>query len=254
MTEKTPLRWFVGFDSRNYGQTLAYEVCKKSLEKHCSDKYEIQVEPLVLKELEEKKLFWRDFDKLASTEFTYTRFLVPYLTGYKGLAVFCDSDFLWVEDPSKVLDYLQEGQAVSCVQHDYTPHATFKMDGRAQTVYPRKNWSSLLVFNCDHPSTQQLTLENVNTQSPAWLHRLQWAKDEEIGEIPYQYNYLVGYYNTKDPVAIHYTDGGPWHPGYEDCEFGDLWTEYLNDEEKAKLQAEIDEYYQEHPEVKKSEK
>lgn len=250
-TEKTPLHWFVGFDSRNYGQTLAYEMCKKSLEKHCSDKYDIQVQPLVLKELEDKKLFWRDFDKLASTEFTYTRFLVPYLAGYKGLAVFCDSDFLWVQDPSKVLDYLNDGQAVACVQHDYTPHATVKMDGRAQTFYPRKNWTSLLVFNCEHPSTQQLTLENVNTQSPAWLHRLQWAKDEEIGEIPYQYNYLVGYYDTKDPVAIHYTDGGPWHPGYEDCEFGDLWMEYLNDEEKAKLQAEIDEYYQAHPELRK---
>jgi len=243
ITEKIKLNWFIGFDSRNYGQTLAYEVCKKSLEKHCSDKYDINIQPLILKELQEKNLFWRIPDNLSATEFTYTRFLVPYLANYKGIAIFCDSDFLWVSDPTTVLNYISNTDAVACVKHDYTPHASIKMDGRIQTFYPRKNWSSLLIFNCDHPSTQQLTLENVNSQSPAWLHRLQWTKDDEIGSIPYQYNYLVGYYNTNDPIAIHYTDGGPWHPKYENCQFCDLWMAYLNDEQKEKLKSELEKHY-----------
>ena len=119
------------------------------------------------------------------------------------------------------------------------------MDERPQEYYPRKNWSSLMLFNCSHPSTKNLSLENVSTQTPAWLHRMQWAKDEEIGEIHKSYNYLVGYYDDNNMKALHYTDGGPWHPGYENVEHGDKWLTYLSEDEKNKMNQEIKEYYQE---------
>lgn len=232
---------YVGFDSTNYGQQLAFDVCKKSIEKYNKD---VEVIKLVRQEMIDQKLFWRE-DTTGVTEFTYTRFLVPYLNNYQGWALFCDSDFLWTCDINEVFEkYANEKHAVSCVMHQYKNcHAKTKMDGRPQEFYPRKNWSSLLLYNCSHPSVKNLTLENVSTQTPAWLHRLQWAKDEEIGEIDKSYNYLVGYYDDNNIKALHYTDGGPWHPGYENVEHGDKWLEYLSEEEKGKMYKEIHDYY-----------
>ena len=234
-------RIYVGFDSTNYGQQLAFDVCKRSIEKHNKN---VEVIKIVRQELIDQKLFWRK-DNTGVTEFTYTRFLVPYLNNYQDWALFCDSDFLWTCDVNEVFEkYADPKYAVCCVKHNYKNcHGKTKMDGRPQEYYPRKNWSSLMLFNCSHPSVKNLTLENVSTQSPAWLHRLQWAKDEEIGEIDKSYNYLVGYYDDNIIKALHYTDGGPWHPGYENVEHGDKWLKYLNEEEKFKMNQELSEYY-----------
>ena len=231
---------FVGFDSTNYGQKLAYEVCQRSINKYNPN---IKVNKLVRQDLIDQKLFWRE-DNSGVTEFTYTRFLVPYLSNYQGWAMFCDSDFLWFCDVEEVFKkYANNNLAVCCVKHNYTNcHGKTKMDGRPQEYYPRKNWSSLMLFNCSHPSVKNLTLENVSTQTPAWLHRMKWAKDEEIGEIDKSYNYLVGYYNDNNIKALHYTDGGPWHPGYENVEHGEKWLEYINEEERKLIDEEIKEY------------
>ena len=233
---------YIGFDSSNYGQQLAFDVCKRSIEKFSKD---IEVIKLVKQDLIDQKLFWRE-DKTGATEFTYTRFLVPYLNNYDGWALFCDSDFLWTCDVNELFEkYSDSKNAVSCVKHNYTNcHGKTKMDGRPQEFYPRKNWSSLMLFNCSHPDVKKLTLEAVSTEKPAWLHRMQWAKDEEIGEIDKSYNYLVEYYDDNKIKALHYTDGGPWHPGYENVEHGDKWLEYLSEEEKKKMYQEINEYYE----------
>ena len=233
---------YIGFDSSNYGQQLAFDVCKRSIEKFNKD---IEVIKLVKQDLIDQKLFWRE-DKTGATEFTYTRFLVPYLNNYDGWALFCDSDFLWTCDVNELFEkYSNSKNAVSCVKHNYTNcHGKTKMDGRPQEFYPRKNWSSLMLFNCSHPDVKKLTLEAVSTEKPAWLHRMQWAKDEEIGEIDKSYNYLVEYYDDNKIKALHYTDGGPWHPGYENVEHGDKWLEYLSEEEKKKMYQEINEYYE----------
>ena len=224
---------FIGFDSTNYGQELAYEVCKRSILKHNPS---VEIHKLYRKELIDKKLFWRK-DNTGVTEFTYTRFLVPYLCDYEGYALFCDSDFLWTCDVAEVFNkYCDSTKAVSCVKHNYTNcNGKTKMDGRPQEYYPRKNWSSLMLFNCSHTSTKNLTLNAVSSQSPAWLHRMQWAKDEEIGEINKRYNYLVDYYHDDVISALHYTDGGPWHPNYEHVEHGDKWMKYLSPEETEKM-------------------
>ena len=247
--QREMLHVYIGFDTRNYGQTLAYEGCQRSLlAKLDHNKYDITIHQLNLTELTKAGLMYRNFDPLASTEFTYTRFLVPLLNNFEGKALFCDSDFIWDCCVSEVINYLQPGQAVACVQHDYTPGHSIKMDGRAQTIYPRKNWSSLMVWDCSHPSSKKLTVDAINTQSPAWLHRMLWADDTEIGSIPYQYNYLVDNYDTDDAKVYHYTDGGPWHPGYENVQYGDKWRQYMKKEELLKLNMELDEYYKTHPE------
>ena len=107
----------------------------------------IKVLSLKLYELVAKKFYNRVIDPLASTEFTYSRFLVPSLMNYKGWAVFCDCDFIFLDDVAKLFKNLDKEKAIYCVQHDYTPKEKHKMDGQQQTIYPRKNWSSFIVFN-----------------------------------------------------------------------------------------------------------
>ena len=220
-----PFKMYVGYDSSSYSQKLAYDVCQKSIKKHNSN---VEIVKIVKQDLIDKKLFWRD-DNTGSTEFTYTRFLVPYLNNYQGWALFCDNDFLWKCNVEEILEkYADPKYAVCCVKHDYTScNSKVKMDGKVQEYYPRKNWSSLMLFNCSHPSTKKLTLENVSTKSPAWLHRMQWAQDDEIGEIDKSYNYLVGYYNDNNIKALHFTDGGPWYDNYKNVEHADEWLNYL---------------------------
>ena len=113
-------------------------------------------------DLRDKKLYWREVDKLASTEFTFTRFLIPHLCNYKGWALFCDSDVVFLENVDNLFALADDKYAVMCVQHDYTPKPGIKMDGQVQTVYPRKNWSSVVLWNCGHPSNEKVTIDSVN--------------------------------------------------------------------------------------------
>lgn len=213
---------YIGWDSR---EDIAYQVAKYSIHKYNN---KVNVEPLKQHELRDRNVYWRDVDQLASTEFTFTRFLVPFLNNYTGWAIFCDCDFLFRVDVDEIFKQANDDYAVMVVQHDYQPKETVKMDGQTQHLYPRKNWSSMILFNCAHPSNQALTLENVNTQSGAWLHRFQWLQDSEIGNLSPEYNWLVGWYQEPQdgkPKVIHYTEGGPWFDNYLDVEYGDLWLQ-----------------------------
>ena len=113
------------------------------------------------------------------------------------------------------------------------------MDGVPQTTYPRKNWSSLMLFNCDHPATRSLTPDVVNRQSGAYLHRMQWAADEEIGMLPVEWNWLEGWNKKPEqgtPKAVHFTRGGPWFVNYRDCDYAELWLEERD--QRARAQAD----------------
>lgn len=216
-----PFRVFIGWDKR---EPIAYDVAKSSLKRHAS--IPVEVTPIKLDELRARKLYWRTEDPLATTDFTYSRFLTPALAGYRGWALFCDCDFLFLGDIAGLVEYTKIPKAVYCVQHDYTPKDTTKMDGKPQTVYPRKNWSSLMLFNCDHPSVRSLTPEVVNSQTGAYLHRMQWASDEDIGSLPVTWNWLEGW-NEKPaigtPNVVHFTRGGPWFSEWQNVDYGDLW-------------------------------
>jgi lipopolysaccharide biosynthesis glycosyltransferase len=215
------LRIFIGWDSR---EDIAYQVARRSLLDHAS--IPVDVVPIKLQELVDQGLYSRTIDPLASTEFTYSRFLTPHLAGFKGWALFCDCDFLFFGDVAKLQAYMNPAHAVACVQHDYRPTNATKMDGKQQTVYPRKNWSSFMLFNCEHPSTRQLTVERVNVETGAYLHRMQWAADDEIGAIPTSWNWLEGWSEPPAegrPDAVHFTNGGPWFEDWQDVAYADDW-------------------------------
>jgi hypothetical protein len=246
-----PFRVFVGYDPREHE---AYEVCRRSLLR-CSS-VPLDVRPILQPELRAAGLYWRARGPTESTEFSFTRFLTPYLAGYRGWALFVDCDFLYLADVADLLASVPAVEAarlaVACVKHDYKPTEATKMDGAIQTVYPRKNWSSMVLFNCAHPkNVAALTPDAVSTQTGAFLHRFAWLHDDEIGELPFVWNFLVGH-NKVDPAdpatrpkAIHYTCGGPWFERYKDCDFADLWIkeaeELRAEKEKLKLKEHADE-------------
>ena len=217
---------YIGWDSR---EPIAADVCKYSILRHAT----IPVKIVYLKqdELRKHEIYTRPNDELGSTEFTFTRFLVPTLNQFTGYAIFVDCDFVFQYDVAELLEIAQSNpnKAVHVVQHDYTPKETVKMDGKEQHLYPRKNWSSMILWNCDHPANQQLDADTVNTETGSFLHRFQWLHDNEIGNLLPEWNWLIGWY--KEPVdgkpkALHYTLGGPWFDEWKNCEYADVWNLY----------------------------
>lgn len=215
---------YIGYDSR---EDAAYRALKSSIRKLSTRR----IHKLVQSELREIGVYTRGVDTLASTEFSFTRFLTPLLNGYDGWALFIDCDMLFLESPDKLFELADDKYALMCVKHDYNPTSTTKMDGKTQHLYPRKNWSSVMLFNCGHPSNQRLTRDVVNSESGAFLHQMKWLNDEEIGELPHEWNWLVGWYKEPEdgtPKLLHYTEGGPWFKGYESCEYADDWNHELH--------------------------
>lgn len=214
------MKIFIGWDSR---EDIAYRVAKKSILSYNSN---LDIYPIKRESLKELGIYTRDLDSLASTEFTLTRFLTPYLSGYAGISIFMDCDMLVQTNIELVLKEIDYKNPVSCVQHpEYLPNSDIKMDGRTQHKYPKKNWSSFMVFNCSHPDLRHnLNLHNVNKFSPQYLHRMEWASS--IGNLSHTWNYLVGYYDDIErPNVIHFTDGGPWFDMYKNCKFSKQWLE-----------------------------
>ena len=230
------LNVYVGYDPR---ETDAYAVCVSSLSRHSTIKTRIVT--LMKRHLEAQGLYWRKsyiagkqtFDKIDkkpfSTEFSFTRFLVPTLNEFAGWALFCDCDFMFRADVGELLALADPRYAVMVVKHNHEPTEDIKMDGVEQTRYSRKNWSSLILWNCSHPSNQRITKERVNTNTGWWLHNFCWLKDEEIGSIPTERNWLESYSSKDiDPKAVHYTSGGPWFSDYQDVAYADEWKRELD--------------------------
>lgn len=219
-----PLKVFIGWDSR---EDIAYQVAKFSLLRRAS--VPVTVTPIQQYEQRLKGNYWRAKDK-ASTEFSLTRFLTPFLAE-SGWALFTDCDFLFMCDIKELFDQADPNKAVMCVHHDYKPSSMTKMDGQEQTVYPRKNWSSCFLINCDHPSNKNLTLKDVNEANPGYLHRFHWLADSEIGELHYTWNFLEGWYEPfaeGKPKIVHLTQGGPWfdpeqYPHLQEVDYAEDW-------------------------------
>ena len=227
------LNIYIGYDSK---EDIAYRVCKYSILKR--SRSSVKITSLKLYELVAKNLYKRDIDPLASTEFTYSRFLVPALNNYNGWAIFCDCDFIFFDDISNILVDIDQSKAVYCVQHDYAPKEKHKMDGQKQTIYPRKNWSSFILFNCSHPSNKKLNLDLVNSETGSFLHQFKWLEDNEIGSLDERWNWLEGWtsnHNNKKPFAVHYTRGGPWFEEWQDVEFANEWIRERDDYLKSKF-------------------
>lgn len=168
-------------------------------------------------------------DAPMSTEFACSRFLVPHLAE-RGWALFMDCDIMARVNISELFAMADSTKAVQVVKHDYAPEIGAKMDGQVQTRYHRKNWSSVMLFNVDHSSNRDLDLHLVNNVPGRDLHRFCWLNDDEIGELPARWNYLVGHTKLpegEEPSLVHWTEGAPCMTGFENVEYAGEFREEL---------------------------
>lgn len=226
----------IGYDPR---EADAFRVARISILMQSS--LNIPVLPIGLPQMRADRLYFRDHeyrtgadgnkqmwdmisDAPMSTEFAISRFLTPHLAG-TGWALFCDCDFMAQGDIADLFALADPQYAVMVVKHDHQPSGQYKMDGQRQTSYPRKNWSSLMLFNCDHPANRKLSINTVNFSTGRDLHRFAWLDDELIGELPPVWNHLVGV-NAPNSAArmIHFTLGIPSMQGYAGCEYSRDWA------------------------------
>lgn len=161
----------------------------------------------------------------ASTEFHVSRFAVPILA-HSGWCLAVDCDVVFLQDPHELLELADESKAVMVVQHPPLNTIGIKMDGLIQTVYPRKNWSSVVLWNASHPANRRLNLTTLNQWPGRDLHRFGWLADSEIGSLPNEWNWLVNIQpKPARPCIAHYTEGGPWLPSWTHREHDETWTE-----------------------------
>jgi len=225
---------FIGFDPR---ETAAYAVARESIRRHITQP--IPVHGLVLDQLREQGLYWRPterrlgrlYDVISehemATEFAISRFLVPHLAQF-GWALFMDCDMLLRSNIARVFEGLDKSKAVYCVKHDHRPYLQSKMDGQLQSIYPRKNWSSFMIFNCDHGANKKLTPELVNTLPGRDLHRFCWLEDSEIGELSVEWNWLVGSDAECEPKNVHFTEGAPCFEAFRNVPYAEEWRATLS--------------------------
>ena len=210
------IRVFIGYDSR---ETVAYGVLAHSINARATEP--VAITPVMLTQLE--PVFHRERNPLQSTEFSFSRFLVPWMCGYEGWAVFMDCDMLMREDVARLWALRDERFAVQVVKHEHVPKEDTKFLGTVQTKYPKKNWSSVMLMNC--AKCTALTPDFVNQASGLELHQFKWlGNDELIGAIPSAWNHLVGYdAPRRDASLAHFTIGGPWFDEYRESEFAPEW-------------------------------
>jgi hypothetical protein len=227
----TPYRLFIGWDP---AEQREWNVARFSA--NVQSTVPLDVRRIALNEMQARRLYTRPteprdagyWDVISeapmSTGHAIARFLVPHLCEYAGWALFTDGDVLFRHDLGELFALADPRHAVQVVKHRHWPSATEKMQGHAQTQYARKNWSSVMLIQCGHPSNRKLTPELVNTVPGRDLHRFCWLHDDEIGAIPDGWNWLAGVSAPNpDPAIVHFTNGTPAMPGYAHGPFSDEW-------------------------------
>ncbi len=234
------LRIFIGWDPE---QMAAWVVAEMSARMRSQSSYRLDINRIAMAELQSNGLYWRPtrpridadmrtlpgyWDEVSeapmSTGHAIARFLVPHLCDYEGWALFADGDVLFRKDPAELFALADPRFALQVVKHQYEQAPGLKMEGALQTAYARKNWSSVMLLNCGHPSNRALTPEVVNARPGRDLHGFCWLRDSEIGALPVEWNYLVGHSPLGiDPALVHFTEGIPNMPGYEYAAFADEW-------------------------------
>lgn len=209
------LRVFIGYDKR---ESVAYHVCAHSILSRASG-------PVAIIPINKDNI--PQFDRGqedGSTDFSFSRFLVPYLSGYEGQSVFMDCDVLVLTDIYEILQECQFNNDVHVVKHDYTPKHQVKFLGNKQHIYPKKNWSSVMVFNNYTNPCKKLTPDVVNNESGKYLHQFEWTGECRVGELSKDWNHLVGEYDPNpNAKLVHFTLGTPCFEGYENQEYAEEW-------------------------------
>lgn len=214
------LKLFVGFDQR---EAVAYHVfCQSVIEQSSIPISFIPLDPSLLSNL------YAETHTDGSNTFIYSRFLVPYLCGYDGFAIFADGDMLLNADINELISIADETKAVQVVKHNYQTKFPKKYLGNKNENYPRKNWSSLIVWNCAHPAHKVLTPTFIEQQTGSYLHRFSWIDDRDIGVLPQEWNWLeLEYDPNPNAKLIHYTVGTPCFSDYKNGPTSDLWYDWL---------------------------
>jgi lipopolysaccharide biosynthesis glycosyltransferase len=209
------IRIVIGFDQR---EAVAYHTfCQSILEKASAP---VSFTPLVLGSLKGFSETHTD----GSNAFIYSRFLTPWLMDFNGWAIFADGDMICLDDIAKLWALRDETKAVQVVQHNYQTKALDKYLGNKNENYPRKNWSSLILWNCAHPKHKLLTPEFVMKQTGAFLHRFTWLEDADVGALPKEWNWLTTEYEDNYQASLlHYTLGTPCFADYKNAEMSDVW-------------------------------
>jgi hypothetical protein len=209
---------FIGMDSK---EKVAYNVLSYSIIKHSTKP--VAITPIYLPNIKDD--FVRERGNLSSTEFSFSRFIIPHLMNYQGWALFMDCDMLTFADINELWRMRDDKYAIQVCKHDYTPKHKTKFLGQTQTAYPKKNWSSFMLMNCRKCTS--LTPNYVNRASGLELHQFKWLENDNlIGDLPLEWNWLVGEYDfNPDAKNVHYTLGGPWFKEYETCEYSYDWFE-----------------------------
>lgn len=207
---------FIGYDPR---EAVAFSVLAYSIQARASQPASIA--PLMLSQL--KEVLTRARHPLQSSDFSFSRFLTPYLSGYSGWSVFMDCDMLMLEDIANLWKLREDRYAVMVVKHDHVPRETVKFLGEPQSKYEKKNWSSVMLFN--NARCRALTPDYVNAASGLDLHQFKWLGDDDlVGALPDRWNHLVGYNAPRaDAALVHFTLGGPYFPEYAECEYASEW-------------------------------
>lgn len=205
----------VGFDQR---EAIAYHVfCQSVIEKASMPVQFLPLNPPSITGYTERH-------QDGSNVFIYRRFLTPYLMDFRGWAIFADGDMVCNADIAGLWRLRDPSKAVMVAKHEYETKAQTKYLGNKNENYPRKNWSSVILWNCEHPDNRQLTPSFVESKDGAFLHRFKWLDDGKIGEIPKEWNWLAIEYPPKEDASlVHYTLGTPCFSGYRDCEMSDKW-------------------------------
>lgn len=211
---------FIGYDPK---EAVCYSVCSNSITRLAS--YPVAITPLNLANIPEYNEIHTD----GSTEFSYSRFLVPYLMNYQGWAIYMDCDMVLHSDISELWNLRDHSNAIQCVKHDYQTKQSTKFLNQVNYNYPRKNWSSLMLINCQHPLNRILTPKMIESHTGDYLHQFSWLDDSDISELPIEWNWLSDEYGVNDHAKlIHYTLGSPCFDQYKNTPMANLWFEELN--------------------------
>lgn len=206
---------FIGYDPR---EAIAYHVCANSIIRHSSQP--VAFAPLALNVLKGYEETHTD----GSNHFIYSRFLVPHLMGYKGWAIFMDGDMLVRDDITKLWELRKDDKAVMVVKHKYETKLSTKYLGAKNENYPCKNWSSVILWNCEHPANKKLTPQLIQESTGAFLHRFTWLKEEQIGQLPIEWNWLPDEYGANyGAKLIHHTLGTPCFHDFATSPMADEW-------------------------------
>lgn len=212
---------FIGYDSK---EDLNFRVLEHSLKKHTTQP--IMICPIKLSDIS----FYNESHTDGSTEFSYSRFLVPYMMNYSGWAIFMDCDILAVADISELWLLRDPKYAIMCVQHDYQTSNHIKFLGKQNRNYPRKNWSSVMLINCGHESNKILTPQLIEQETGSYLHQFKWLDDTLIGSLGIEWNWLADEYGVNDSAKlIHYTLGSPCFDNYKETPMAEHWLKELYD-------------------------